>query len=83
MLNILTILYLQCVNVTIPNPFTIHNLPTEQCIVLYSYASDKCYLNMQGMAEMCEVEETMCSRDSFDKIIDLNEVCRGEEPIKI
>ena len=78
MLEILVALYITCVNTTIPNPHTIHNLPEEQCAVLYSYASEKCYLNMQGMAEMCEVSEPLCSKDSFDKIVDLNIMCRSD-----
>lgn len=79
MVEILTALYITCVNYTIPNPHTLLNLPEEQCVVLYSYTMDKCYMGMQGMAQMCEDQgEPACSQESFDKIVDLNQVCRGD-----
>jgi hypothetical protein len=80
MVEILTALYITCMQLTVPNPHTIHNLPEEQCVVIYSYAMDKCYMGMQGMAQMCEAQgEPLCSQESFDKIIDLNTVCRGDD----
>jgi hypothetical protein len=78
MLEILFTLYITCYKMTIPNPHTVRNLTEEQCVLIHSYTADKCYANMQGMAEMCEVTEPNCSKESFDKIIDLDTVCPGD-----
>jgi len=66
--------YVFCINLTIPNPYTVYNLPEEQCMAIYEYAQNKCYPNPWEML-LCEQESEDCD---FDKIVKFEEVCNNE-----
>lgn len=77
MYQILLAMYINCVNQTTFNTYTLFNLPGEQCMVIYDYAQQKCYSEIvEPLETLCVQESPECDREIMTNIVDLSDTCR-------